>query len=96
MLTISPLQSTSATISVRYPPLVNLTQLVQGGGGGGGGLVREGALLKLVCQAEGNPEQFRYKWSVDDHNVNGEWPCRNLVQLWSLCRDGMNIINQGK
>ena len=35
------------------------------------GAVKEGTQLKLICEAEGNPEQFLYKWSVDDHNVNG-------------------------
>ena len=35
--------------------------------------VKEGTQLKLICEAEGNPEQFHYKWSVDDHNVNGRY-----------------------
>ena len=41
------------------------------------GAVKEGTQLKLICEAEGNPEQFLYKWSVDDHNVNG----RQLLNL---------------
>lgn len=33
---------------------------------------KEGEQIKLVCEAEGNPSQFSYNWSVDDHNVNGK------------------------
>ena len=35
-------------------------------------VVKEGTPLNLICEAEGNPEQFRYKWSVDGHAVNGK------------------------
>ena len=33
---------------------------------------KEGEQIKLVCEAEGNPLQFSYNWSVDDHSVNGK------------------------
>ena len=59
---------------MRYPPIVKLARAkskreeeedeLQ--------VVREGTQLNLICEAEGNPEQFRFKWSVDGHAVNGK------------------------
>ena len=56
---------------MRYPPLVKITKIISSESEAETKIVKEGTQLKLICQAEGNPEQFRYKWSVDDHNVNG-------------------------
>ena len=44
------------------PPLLVTEQI---------GAAKEGEQIKLVCEADGNPKQFSYTWSVDDHKVNG-------------------------
>lgn len=67
----------SVAISVRYPPLVKITKSRRTMADAqtedtGLQVVKEGTPLNLICEAEGNPEQFGYKWSVDGHAVNGK------------------------
>jgi len=78
-------QTTSVTISVRYPPVVKIKRITNTNSEIDPGAVKEGAQLKLICEAEGNPEQFLYKWSVDDHNVNG------ISSMWTV-EDNMFLI----
>ena len=60
-------------MSVRYPPIVKITRAKSKREDEENELqvVREGTQLNLICEAEGNPEQFRFKWSVDGHPING-------------------------
>ena len=46
---------------VRYPPSVHLKTITSDQEQ----ILKEGMQLKLICQAEGNPTKFRYKWTVD-------------------------------
>ena len=46
---------------VRYPPSVQLKTYTSDQAE----ILKEGMQLKLICQAEGNPTKFRYKWTVD-------------------------------
>ena len=46
---------------MRYPPSVQLKTITSDQAQ----ILKEGMQLKLICQAEGNPTKFRYKWTVD-------------------------------
>ena len=48
-------------MTVRYPPSVQLKTITSDQAE----ILKEGMQLKLICQAEGNPTKFRYKWTVD-------------------------------
>ena len=52
---------TEITVMVRYPPSVQLKSITSDQAE----ILKEGMQLKLICQAEGNPTKFRYKWTVD-------------------------------
>ena len=54
-------QVTEITVMVRYPPSVQLKTITSDQAE----ILKEGMQLKLICQAEGNPTKFRYKWTVD-------------------------------
>ena len=62
-------------------------------------VVKEGTPLNLICEAEGNPEQFRYKWSVDGHAVNGKCTDSHyqgkIFHLGILCR-GFKYVDCGR
>ena len=71
---------------VRYPPSVQLKTISSDQGE----ILKEGMQLKLICQAEGNPTKFRYKWTVDGDS--GElvriihfpsWSLLGRSSLWS-------------
>ena len=101
-------QVTSATVTVRYPPSVQLRTITSDQDQ----ILKEGMQLKLICQAEGNPTKFRYKWTVDGDS--GELvrfiqfptlifsPCPGRSSLWSaeesvflipsLTREMLNMV----
>ena len=49
------------TLDVRFPPSVHLRMISSDQAES----LKEGMQLKLICEAEGNPAKFRYKWTVD-------------------------------
>ena len=78
-------QVSSVTAVVRFPPTVKLKASSDPAK-----TLREGMQLKLICQAEGNPTKFRYKWTVDGDS--GElvriihfpsWSLLGRSSLWS-------------
>ena len=77
---------TEVTVVVRYPPSVQLKTITFDQEQ----ILKEGMQLKLICQAEGNPTKFRYKWTVDGDS--GElvriihfpsWSLLGRSSLWS-------------
>ena len=66
------------TAVVRFPPTVTLKASSDPAK-----TLREGMQLKLICQAEGNPSKFRYKWTVDGDS--GEFSLSELkLMTWGL------------
>lgn len=80
-------QVSSVTAVVRFPPTVTLKASSDPAK-----TLREGMQLKLICQAEGNPTKFRYKWTVDGDSGEfsilpfSHWSCfpsPGRSSLWS-------------
>ena len=80
-----PVQVTSVTVMVRFPPSVQLKVISTDRGQ----VLKEGMPLKLICQAEGNPSNFRYKWTVDGDEGESRLSLLDLINFCSAGRSSL-------